>query len=332
MFLRTLYYALIGFLLLPLSSVSAQSHRVLKSDASSSASLTPLSIGTKCYPDFFIMNSIHCQQKSNGCVPQCREVIHRYQQDRRYHPTDIKSLVASLKPGVPVCIVVHGSFVKTKEFYSQSVNHYQRILASANDRPLHFIAVHWPSDPGVLITPIQQVRELGNRAEYNGIYLARLISRIPPENPVCLVGHSHGCRLIASALQLQGGGAVQGVVVENPYPQRRMRAVFGAAAVEQNWLNPTQRYGCALNRIEFLLNIKNCRDTVLKLYTLTEPYRPRTIGQAGFRVQDLVQINTQAGKIVEYDVTNLVGTGHMISHYASHSQIRTTYLPYVYFD
>ena len=332
MFLRTLYYALIGFLLLPASTVSAQSHRALKSDVNSSASLTQPSIGTKSYPDFFVVNSIHCPQKSNGCIPQCKEVIHRYQQDRSYHPTDMNSLVASLKPGIPVCIIVHGSFVKTKEFYTQSVNHYQRILASANDRPLHLIAVHWPSDPGLLITPIQQVRQLGNRAEYNGIYLARLITRIPPDNPVSLVGHSHGCRVIASALHLLGGGPIQGVVVENPFPQRRMRAVFGAGAVEQNWLNPGQRYGNAFNRIEFLLNIKNRRDSVLKLYTLTEPYRPHTLGQNGFRIQDLALINTQAGKIIEYDVSNMVGTGHMISHYAAHPQIRATYLPFVYFD
>jgi len=68
------------------------------------------------------------------------------------------------------------------------------------------------------------------------------------------------------------------------------------------------------------------------LYTLTEPYRPHTLGQNGFRIQDLALINTQAGKIIEYDVSNMVGTGHMISHYAAHPQIRATYLPFVYFD
>lgn len=332
MFLRMLYYALIGFLLLPASQVSAQSHRTLRSNGNSLNQPVQPSIGTKGYPDYFVVSSVHCPQKSNGTIPQCRDVIHHYQQDRMYHPTNMNSLVASLKPGVPVCIGVHGSFVKSPELYTHAVYRYQRILASANDRPLHYIAFHWPSDPGLLLAPIHQVRQLGNRAEYNGIYLARVVSQIPPENPVCLVGHSHGCRVIASALHLLGGGAVQGVVVNNPFPQRRMRAVFGAAAVEQNWLNPGQRYGCALNRIEFLLNIKNQRDRVLKLYSLTEPYRPCTIGQSGFRIQDLVLINTQAGKIIEYDVSNIVGPGHMIADYAPHPQIRITSLPYIYFD
>jgi hypothetical protein len=262
----------------------------------------------------------------------CVGVIHRYLPDERYHVSDLDTMIAALRPGVPVCLAIHGSFVGSKDLYPQSVNRYKRILESANDRPIHFIAVHWPSDPGLLLLPTVQVNQLGKRAEYNGIYLAQLIARIPPENPVSMIGHSHGCRVVASALHLLGGGTVQGVAVADPHPERRIRAVFGAGAIDQHWLNPGERYGCALNRVEWLLNIRNRMDGVLNLYPLLTPFLHRAIGQAGFRRKDLMRIGGNVEKIVEYDVTQLVGAGHMISHYAPHPQIRAAFVPYLYFD
>ena len=290
------------------------------------------SIGTHCRPDFFVVDSIPCAQSPNGCLPQCNGRVCRYLPDERYHRSTREELLAALSPGIPVCIVVHGSFVGARSLFPDTIGRYKRLLTSANDRPIHFIAAHWPSDPGLLMFPAIQVNELGRRAEYNGIYVAQLINSIPPENPICMIGHSHGCRLIASAIHLLGGGTVCGFSVPDACPQRRIRVVFGAAAIDQHWLNPGQRYGCGLRRVECLLNIKNRTDLPLNLYPLGDPFWHRAIGQGGFRPCDFAQMGMQAAKIRQFEVSHLVGTGHEIARYAPHPQIRASYLPYAFFD
>ena len=116
------------------------------------------------------------------------------------------------------------------------------------------------------------------------------------------------------------------------HPTRRIRAVFGAGAIDQHWLNPGEKYGCALNRVECFLNIRNRHDVVLKLYPLQGLLLHRAIGQAGFRKRDMRKIGWQSRKIAEYDATNLIGSGHMISQYARHPQVRAAFIPYLYFD
>lgn len=54
----------------------------------------------------------------------------------------------------------------------------------------------WPSDRALSPFASIDVAILGSRASRNGFYLASLIQSLPPECPVCLVGHSHGTRVI----------------------------------------------------------------------------------------------------------------------------------------
>jgi hypothetical protein len=329
---QTTILALVWSVVLTAAAARAQPLPMSDADGAASDPWAAASIGTHREPDFFVVSSVRCPQRSYGWPPTCDGIVHRYLPDGRYHQSDHEQLISALRPGVPVCLVIHGSFVKAGDLYPESVQRYKRLLASANDRPIHFIAAHWPSDPGLLLLPTLQVYQLGLRAEFNGIYLAQLITRIPPDNPVSLIGHSHGCRVVASALHLLGGGTVQGFAVHNPHPERRMRAVFGAGAIDRHWLNPGQKYGCALNRIECLLNLRNRHDAVLSLYPLQAPLLHHAIGQAGLRVSDLRKMGWQSAKITEFDVTSLIGTGHMISHYARHPQIRAAFIPYLYFD
>ena len=291
-----------------------------------------VSTGTVDEPDFFVVNSARCPQMPLNCEPRCDGIVHRFLPDCRYHVSSRDDLINSFQPGVPVCIVVHGSFVGAADVYMESVGRYRRMLQSAGNRPLHFIAAHWPSETGLLLLPTIQTNALGRRAEFNGIYLAQLIGQIPPSQPVSLIGHSHGCRVVASALHLLAGGAVRGFTVADPSPERPIRAVFGAAAIDHTWLNPGQKYGRALLRVEQLLNIKNETDLVLNAYPLRDPRLRRAFGQVGLSRRDVQMIGPLVGKIREFDATRLVGSGHMIEAYAPHPQIRSAYLPYVYFD
>jgi len=258
--------------------------------------------------------------------------VSRFLPDKRYHPSSQNELIASLQPGVPVCIVVHGSFVGAGSLYPETIGRYTRLLASSNDRPLHFIGMHWPSFTGLVLLPALQINALGRRAEFNGFYLAQFMNEIPPDHPICMIGHSHGCRVIASAMHLLGGGTVRDLSIQNVFPQRRIRIVFGAAAVDHHWLNPGERYGFALKQTERLLNIQNHKDAALALYPLREPHLDHAVGQVGFRRSDLLSMGPHGAKIRHFEVSHLVGHGHSIDWYARHPQIRSAYLPYVYFD
>lgn len=294
--------------------------------------VVPAMIGTHDAPNFFVVNSIPCPQKSDGRQPRCQGVVHRFLPDGRFHPSDKETMLASLRPGVPVCIAFHGFLVRAKDLYPQSIARYKRTMQASNDRPLHFISTHWPSDPGTLVFPAIALDRMGRAAEFNGFYVANLMNRIPPENPICLIGHSLGCRVIASALHLLGGGEVQGHRVHNKHPERRIRVVFGAAAIDHHWLNPGERFGCAINRMESMLNIRNSTDIALKLYPLREPLLHHALGRDGFHDSDLEAIGWQTAKIAQWDVSHLVGMNHMIAGYARHPQIRAFYSRYVYFD
>lgn len=290
------------------------------------------SIGTHRQPDFFVIDSRNCPQSPGRCLPNCQHRVSRFLPDHRYHPSSRNELIASLQPGVPVCIVVHGSFVGAGSLYPETIKWYSRLLTSSNDRPLHFIGVHWPSFTGLILLPALQINALGRRAEFNGFYLAQFINEIPAGHPVCLIGHSHGCRVISSALHLLGAGTVRKLSVQNVCPQRRIRVVFGAAAIDHHWLNPGERYGNALQCVESLLNIQNHQDGALALYPLREPHLDHAAGQVGFQQRDLRTMGPHAAKIRRFEVSRLVGIGHAIEWYARHPQIQTAYLPYVYFD
>ena len=128
------------------------------------------------------------------------------------------AFAASLTPGVPVCIVVHGSFTNWKSLCDDCVPVLRWIRSGAPQRPLHVLFYTWPSEGGITYEPHIDVGILGARASFNGVYLAELVARIPPGHPVCLVGHSHGARLVAAALHVLGGGEVDNVRLTWPAP------------------------------------------------------------------------------------------------------------------
>lgn len=121
--------------------------------------------------------------------------------------------------------------------------------------PLNFIYFTWPSEgpfslvpnnPFSTAIPCLDFGVLGRRAELNGFYLADLIGSLPGPTTVSLIGHSLGARTIATGLHLLGGGTVHGKARWNPADcGHRIRVVLAAAAIEHDWLNPGDRYGCA---------------------------------------------------------------------------------------
>ena len=257
--------------------------------------------------------------------------VHQRLPDGSIQPSSVGSLSAQIDPTLPVCIFVHGSFVKWESQCREAHQAYREIRRQCPGMPVQMIFFTWPSDgPYTYLLPLD-VAVRGEQAEFNGFHLAWLISQLPTGCPVCLIGHSHGTRVVLSALQLAGGGEIQDHCFAGGMGCHRYRAILTAAAMDNEWLNPGQRYDRALLVTEGLLHLQNRRDAALGLYPLSRPFAGRALARSGFRRRDLARIGSQSAKIMEYDCTHLLGPAHLWPDYYSKPEIVATMRPYIYF-
>lgn len=235
-------------------------------------------------------------------------------------------------PGVPVVIVIHGSFVDSRTQYSYADATYRWLRAAASGRPLHMIYYSWPSGPPYTTVIPVDIAVRGCRAEFNAFHVAHVVTMIPPESPVCLIGHSHGARMALATLHLSSGGAIHDHVFAdaNRCPHR-LRAILAAAAVDHNWLDPGERYDRALLAAD-VVNFKNRNDLPLNLYPLIRPFARPTLATVGFTGGDRQELGPLGWRAVDVDVSQLVQEGHTWPNYLRSQAIADAMVRYIYFD
>lgn len=291
---------------------------------------------------YWVVSTRCCSQKSHRCGTACRFVCHMVTEDCRVHPVCYEDLLSSLMPAAPTCVFVHGSFTRWQDVWQDAEFTFRWLRAPCPHVPLNFIYFTWPSE-GVLAlasnnaftSPVPGIdfAVLGRRAENNGFYLADFVGSLPPQNCVSLVGHSFGARTIAAGLHLLGGGTIRQEARWNPADcGNRIRVVLAAAAIDHDWLNPEERYGCALNRAECLLNLRNECDLALALYPLRRPFSSRSLARAGFTRKDHRELGQRGCQVAELDVTELIGKSHGWPHYVRRPQIAAAITPFIYFE
>lgn len=290
----------------------------------------PSGLGDHVCPDYWIISTRDCPQSLNHPPYGEPTVLHAHGSSCA-HQTNLEEFLGALQPSVPVCIVVHGSFVNWRDVVLQSHHTYRWIRAAAPRQPLHVVFLTWPSD-SCLFLPRTKITHLGRQSAYNGHYLAQLLCRIPCDHPISLVGHSHGARLILAALHLRGGGDLYGqrMTCRPPGPQR-IRTVLAAAALEHDWLNPGERYDLALGQTECLLNLQNRKDCVLAFYPWLHIGAEHTLGKIGLGRDDYCQLGPQAAKITSVEVDGLVRHQHGWPAYYAHPEFADLMVPYIYF-
>jgi len=289
-------------------------------------------IGTAQAPNYWIVSS--------RCDIQHRRHLHlddgdldvfQRTPDGQLHRANLGSLQACMIPGVPALVSIHGSFVSWQDECYESYQAYQWIRNACPELPLQVIFFTWPSEG--LITGLlpADVAIKGKQAEFNGFHLARMLNCVPESCPVSFIGHSFGCRVILSTLHLAGGGDVQGMNYPGGMTAHRYRAVFAAAAVDHNWLNPGERYGCALPRTECILNLRNRRDFPLAFYPLHRPFAGRALARSGLTRRDTRKLGVESEKVINLDVTHIQGHNHLWPGYFQSSEIAAAIAPVIYF-
>lgn len=292
-----------------------------------------------CDEEHWIVSVRHCQQRCHGCAHDCAFDYVRSDWNGFATPASAADFQAWLKPGIPVCIMVHGSYVTADTVTDDSMNTFRWLRQAAPQLPLQVVFLTWPSEGLLTINPaiaassaipVVDIAILGRRAEFNGIRLVKLIQSIHPQSPISLIGHSHGARIVASGLNLLGGGELCGVRLCDG-PSHRIRTVLVGAAIDHDWLCPGQRYDRALNATECLLNIRVRKDWALLLYPLRKPFSPRALGSAGFTTGDLQCLGPRASQVSNYDLSELIGTGHIWPEFYRHQSLACELVPWIYF-
>lgn len=295
---------------------------------SSAPAPTPVAVG----PGYWIVSSHQSPQSFDDACPQFCPSVTRFDDCVGFRQSHMAELCPSLQPGIPVCIAVHGAFVDWPSVCHESKCIWQWLQAACPDQPFQFIFFTWPSDR--IMSPLIQIDVgiLGRRASRNGFYVAELIQHVPAECPISLVGHSLGTRVIASTLHLMGGGTVEDLRYRHAgFSGRRIRTVFLASALDHDWLNPGERFGCALHSTECLLNLKNSHDAFLKIYPLRRPFSSRALGQTGFTSKDRMQLRGWNSKVHDMDVTNAIGHAHFWPYYFRLPGLSRSFGNYIFF-
>lgn len=265
--------------------------------------------------DYWIVSSRRCTECLE-CRQNCQFDVWQCDCRGRGVLRTIDDLYASLVPHTPVCFMLHGSFVEWESVLKDSVETNAWLRNACPGRPLHVVFYTWPSDEAPALRFTADVMHLGRRAEKNGLYVADLITRVPDDHPISLIGHSHGARMTLSTLHVLGGGAVDGTVFAGGrYHQHRIRAVLAAAAIDHQWLNQGERYDQAVRRAESIVNLQSRKDLALKFYPLHRPFCTQALARTGFTDHVRREIGPLNCNLADIDVTPFVGFGHIWLHY-----------------
>lgn len=283
-------------------------------------------------PMFWRVGTRRCGQTFETGIGCCRLTAEMCDSCGRCRATTVENMLASLQPGVPICVFIHGSQVNEPTSRVESAATYRWLKQAAPGYPIQMIAFDWPSDTHIGLFIGLDFIKLGRQAARNGFPLAQLVQRLPVESPVCLLGHSHGARAAVAATHLLAGGSVQGYRLQRPDQAHRVRLVLAAAAVDHDWLNPGQRYDCAIRRAECVVNMTNCLDYALVAYPARKVIGVRALGQSGFTSFDVRRLGSNARKVSELDVNPIVGARHDWPNYYREPQIGRAISGVVFFS
>lgn len=194
---------------------------------------------------------------------------------------EIPEYHASLQPGRPVVIYVHGNRMPADELVARASSVRHKIDCRL-DRPVDWVYFSWPSQRTAL--GVRDFREKADRCDAQGLYLATFLRHhVEAGVPLAMIGYSFGSRVVTGSLHALGGGMLGGRRLNQPpITGANVRVALVAAAIESTWLGSGGYHGQATKNMDRLMLLYNQRDAVLKRYWLLEKVRQETaLGYSG---------------------------------------------------
>lgn len=250
----------------------------------------------------------------------------RLENECQWISADLPSLLRSDDPTVPTLIFVHGYVVRPDDAIHTGVRMawplYSQLCGDAQGRPFRLVVWTWPAEQatrGKFRGLRADVLAKGMRTDTESILLGQLLDRIQPLVPVTLVGDSFGCRIVGGALELLGGGQIDGCGLsrKNTAPRVPVRAMLVAAAMDADWLLPGHRNGVALSQVDQMFITVNHSDPLLRRYP--RMYGADALGFVGPAC--LGCLGSEQTKLDLLDVTCAVGRDHHWSSYIACSSV-----------
>lgn len=279
-------------------------------------------------PDWWLISS-RCAPK--GCFsPAGAQRLRFYHWvENRWEPASLQEFLAAEL--MPTTFLVHGNNTTAKQAIEVSTEAARAMLRfRKSNAPLRLVIWSWPSEQEYRIRIREDLLLKAKRSDVQGFYLAWVWNQMSPEIPLGLVGYSYGARAISAGLHLLDGGSINRRRLPNLQPaERSIQAAFIAAAVDNTWLSPGQRFGQALNQVQKIYISENPIDPALKRYNLV--FR-RDFAEAlgGPGLPSAVQLGMNAMKVVTERVSRWVGPFHRWAAYYEATPLMQHVAPYAF--
>lgn len=225
----------------------------------------------------------------------------------RWERADLSDLFDD--PSRPLAIFIHGNRYESAEAKEQGMT-LARGLDAASPVPVRTVVFSWPSQQQGRL--IESSRDNYRRASADGHYLAWLLGRVPPSQPVALIGYSLGGLIATEALN--DLVTVPAAAAESPWAARegRTHLVLVAPAMRCDSLSPRGAYAAATTAVHRLTLVVNSRDLALRMF----PHLDRATDAQALGVVGMSRRWVPAG--VEYTATDaapVVGIKHALPEY-----------------
>jgi hypothetical protein len=79
------------------------------------------------------------------------------------------------------------------------------------------------------------------------------------------------------------------------------------------------------------MNIRVRKDWALLIYPLRRPFSRLALGSTGFTQADLQQFGQRASQVSNYDLSEMIGYGHIWPDFYQHQSIADALVDWVYF-
>ncbi len=191
----------------------------------------------------------------------------RYRSETGWEAVEVGEIYQPAAPDQIVVVYVHGNRVASNEVAGCEGRYVYRLLTAQVDDPvsLRFVIWSWPS--AQVQGQLRDVRVKAQRTDLGGYCLGWFLTQFPEQQRVSLLGYSFGARIATGALHLIGGGQIAGrSLPPHDGGTHHARVVLLAAALHNNWLRPGCYHEHALAHTDYLLNLYDCCDPVLKWY------------------------------------------------------------------
>lgn len=182
--------------------------------------------------------------------------------DGRWHRADVADLLDA--PGQPLVFFIHGNRYESSEAKSQGLSVARQVAASADGVTPRTVVFSWPSQQqGRLIA---SSRENYRRSSADGHYLAWLLGRVSPEQPVAIIGYSLGAVVAAEAISDLVAAPAEAAAGGWAGRTGRTHLVLVAPAMRADALAPRGQFGNVTGGINRLTLVVNSRDLALRMF------------------------------------------------------------------